>query len=61
MKPLTEQERLDAFQQAVREAGERYGVEAFAATQPEQLGAVVQVRPVLVMRVREDWAPKDEE
>lgn len=54
---MTEQQRVDAFQQAVREAGERYGVNAYAVAQAEQLGRVAQVRAVLVFEARPDWTP----
>ena len=54
---MTEQQRVEAFQQVIREAGERYGVNAYAVTRAEQLGPVAQVRAVLVFEARQDWTP----
>jgi hypothetical protein len=58
---MTEQERIEAFRREVQASGARYGVDVQAIAQPEQLGAVVQVRAVLVFHVREDWKSAESE
>lgn len=58
---MTEQQRLEAFAAAVKAAAARYGVEMTAVAQPEQLGAVIQVRAVIQARTVDGWqAPTDE-
>lgn len=55
---MSEEERRAAFMMALQAISQQYGVEVRVSLQTEQLGPVVQVRPVLNLVVIEGWSER---
>lgn len=59
---MTEQERLQAFQQAVAMAEQQFGVTVQSTVSARQYGAMLQVEPGQVqLALIEGWQPKTAE
>lgn len=58
---MTLQERQQALAEILKKAEKELGVKVVAILQPEQLGAVWQVRPALAIAPVDGWQPPEDE
>lgn len=58
---MTEEERRDAFIQAVNEAAKKYGFMIEPGIQTEQLGQAVLAKPIATIAPIPGWQPPSDE
>lgn len=54
---MNETERYQAYMTALNEATRLYGFQVSAQVQPETLGPVLQVRPIISIVTVQNWQP----